>query len=53
MKLFFTLSFLFFTIHIFGQHKTPQDYGFRHLQILYKGDSIDILIQSRKGEENA
>ncbi|SFD87793.1 BAAT / Acyl-CoA thioester hydrolase C terminal [Chitinophaga sp. CF118] len=32
---------------LFGQN----DYGFRHLQTIYKGDTVDILVKSKKGEE--
>ena len=31
--------------------KKPEDYGFRHLQIKFKDDPVDILIKSAKGEE--
>ena len=36
----------------FGQTKTAQDFGFRHIVYKYKTDNIDILIKSKKGEEN-
>jgi dienelactone hydrolase len=42
---------LFFIINSYGQNKRPEDYGFRHLQTIYKGDTVDILIKSKKGEE--
>jgi Dienelactone hydrolase family len=41
----------FFTGLLFGQNKTPEDFGFRHLQTIYKNDTVDILIKSKKGEE--
>ncbi|MEO5943601.1 MAG: hypothetical protein ABIP30_07775 [Ferruginibacter sp.] len=50
MKTFLLLPFLIFSISLFGQ--TPEDFGFRHLQTMYKGDTVDILIKSAKGEEN-
>ena len=31
---------------------TPTSLGYRHLHTTYKGDSVDILVQSKKGEEN-
>jgi fermentation-respiration switch protein FrsA (DUF1100 family) len=31
--------------------KKPEDFGFRYLQIKFKGDPVDILIKSAKGEE--
>ncbi len=34
-----------------AQEKTPEAYGFRHLQTLFRGDTVDILIKSKKGEE--
>ncbi len=36
---------------VIGQIKTPKDFGFRHLQTIYRKDTVDILIQSKKGEE--
>lgn len=36
----------------FGQTKTAKDFGFRHLVYKYKTDNVDILIRSKKGEEN-
>ena len=35
-----------------GQTKTAQDFGFRHIVYKYKTDNVDILIKSKKGEEN-
>ncbi|RZK17555.1 MAG: hypothetical protein EOO56_17735 [Hymenobacter sp.] len=34
-----------------AQPKTPADFGYRHLQMRYKGDTVDILVLSKKGEE--
>jgi len=36
---------------IFAQTKKAEDFGYRHVQTSYKGDSVDILIKSKKGEE--
>ena len=36
----------------FGQTKTAQDFGFRHIVFKYKTDNVDVLIKSKKGEEN-
>lgn len=36
----------------FGQTKAPEDFGFRHIILKYKADNVDILIKSKKGEEN-
>lgn len=45
----FTILLLIFSTSLFGQ-KT-EEFGFRHLQTIYKGDTVDILIKSKKGEE--
>ena len=34
-----------------AQSKKPEDFGFRHLKISYQKDTVDILILSKKGEE--
>jgi dienelactone hydrolase len=36
----------------FGQAKTPQEFGFKHIVFNYKGNNVEILIKSKKGEEN-
>lgn len=36
----------------FGQTKTPEEFGYRHIVLKYKSDNVDILIKSKKGEEN-
>jgi dienelactone hydrolase len=51
MKKLILAIFLLFYIFSFGQTERPEDFGFRHLQTVYKGDTVDILIKSRKGEE--
>ena len=51
MKTVLKLIFILLTIHSFGQNKRPEDFGFRHLQIVYKGDIVDFLVKSRKGDE--
>ena len=40
------------TLSTFGQMKTAKDYGYTHLQFDYQSDKVDILIKSKKGEEN-
>jgi dienelactone hydrolase len=40
------------TFTVFGQSKTPEDFGFRHIVFTYKKDNIDILVKSKRGEEN-
>lgn len=34
-----------------AQPKTPTDFGYRHVQMRYKGDTVHILVRSKKGEE--
>jgi dienelactone hydrolase len=34
-----------------AQNKKPEDYGFRHLKMFYQSDVVDILILSKKGDE--
>ena len=48
----FILSFLIVWNTLFGQTKTPQDFGFRHIVYKYKTDNVDVLIKSNKGEED-
>lgn len=51
MKILIVIFFAFFSLTSVGQGTQPEDFGFRHLQTFYKGDTVDILIKSRKGEE--
>ncbi|MEI7504905.1 MAG: hypothetical protein WCJ61_16645, partial [Paludibacter sp.] len=46
------IIFITFTTSLIGQTKTAKDYGYTHLQFVYKSDVVDILIKSKKGEEN-
>ncbi len=39
------------TTQTFAQRNKAEDFGFRHLQTIYKCDTVDILIKSKKGEE--
>jgi dienelactone hydrolase len=34
-----------------AQPKTPADFGYRHLTLRYQGDTVHILVLSKKGEE--
>lgn len=52
MKPILFFSFLIVWNTLFGQNKTPQDFGFRHIVFKYKTDNVDILIKSKKGEED-
>ena len=49
VRLLFNILLLFISTSLFGQK--AEDFGFRHLQTIYKGDTVDILIKSKKGEE--
>ncbi|MVT09491.1 alpha/beta hydrolase family protein [Chitinophaga tropicalis] len=49
MKPLLSIFLLFFPISLSGQK--AEDFGFRHLQTIYKHDTVDILIKSKKGEE--
>jgi len=51
MKFFLFIVTFLFTFCSFGQYKRPDEFGFRHLQTIYRGDTVDILIKSKKGEE--
>ena len=52
---FFKNSLMIFAIITF-QKVTAQikaeDFGFRHFQYFIEGDSIDVLVKSKKGDEN-
>lgn len=52
MKALIVLLFLFFSNQLSGQKNEPGTYGFRHMQTVFKGDTVDILIKSKKGEES-
>lgn len=51
MKSLILITFLLFSVSLFGQNERPEDYGFKHLRTIYKDDTVDILIKSKKGEE--
>ena len=44
------LAFLLFPPEAAAQ-KTPSDFGFRHLTFRYQQDLVDILVKSKKGDE--
>ena len=46
------IHLLLLTTSAFGQNKTPQEFGYRHIVLKFKTDNVDILIKSNKGEEN-
>jgi pimeloyl-ACP methyl ester carboxylesterase len=51
MKTVLKIFLLFLTVNLFGQNKSAEDYGFRHFQTFYKGDTVDVLIKSKNGDE--
>ena len=52
MKLQIIISFLLLTIHLFGQNQRPEVFGFKHVQMQYQGDTVDILIKLKRDEIN-
>jgi len=46
-----TTFFFLFSLNLFGQTKTPEDFGFRHFETSYLGDKVDILVKSSEGQE--
>jgi dienelactone hydrolase len=52
IHILFILNILIIGTRSFGQTKTPQDFDFRHIVFNYKKDVVDVLIKSKKGEEN-
>ena len=51
MKKLISILFILNTFTVFGQTKTPEDFGFRHIVCKYQTDNVDILVKSKKGEE--
>ncbi|MFT3902597.1 MAG: dienelactone hydrolase family protein [Niabella sp.] len=51
MKTFLLIIALLFVFNTYGQNVRPEDYGFKHLQTVFKGDTVDVLIKSKKGDE--
>jgi hypothetical protein len=48
-----SLNFLLCIISqiIFGQ-KTPESFGYKHIQFKYENKNVDVIIQSKKGDED-
>ncbi len=49
LKITCVLIIVFFNSSILAQK--PKDFGFRHYKYSIEGDSVDVLIKSKKGEE--
>lgn len=45
------ILFLVISFVVFAQ-KTPEDFGYKHLIFDYKKTAVDVIIKSKKGEEN-
>ena len=52
MKKLLAAICLFFFHNAFAQDKTAKDFGFRQLNFPYQNDTVQVLIQSKNGEEN-
>ncbi len=51
MRILLFILVIFFTCQVLAQKNTPEDFGFRHFQTIYKGETVDILLKSKKGDE--
>jgi pimeloyl-ACP methyl ester carboxylesterase len=51
MKTLLLLVALIVTTHMLGQNKKPEDFGYRFFEMVYKGDTVQMLVKSKKGEE--
>ncbi len=51
MKTYQYLFIFFLTSEALAQKYKVEDFGYRHLKTIYKGDTVNILLKSKKGEE--
>ncbi|MGI8580786.1 MAG: hypothetical protein ACR2KX_01195 [Chitinophagaceae bacterium] len=51
MRNFLTIISFFLVGQLLAQNPTPESFGYRHLQFLYQKDTVDILVKSKKGDE--
>ncbi|RAR75609.1 hypothetical protein CLV55_101309 [Flavobacterium aciduliphilum] len=51
MKTTIYILTIFMASQVLAQKNKAEDFGFRHFQTIYKGDTVDILIKSKKGDE--
>jgi len=51
MKFYILIVFIITFNNSFGQTYTIAEFGFRKFNIIFKGDTIDILMKSKKGDE--
>lgn len=52
MKIKTILLLLLIATHTFAQIKKPEEFGYQHFVLKFKNDNVDILVKSKKGEEN-
>lgn len=52
MKILLKILFILFATNLIAQEEIIDALGFRHIQIIYKNDTVDILVKSKSGEEN-
>jgi hypothetical protein len=50
-RFFLALAGVFCMASGFAQNRKAQDFGFRHLNLVYEEDPVNVLILSQKGEE--
>lgn len=50
MKILLKILFVLFATNLFAQEEIIEALGFRHIQSVYKNDTVDILIKSKDGE---
>ena len=50
-RILFIAILIAFNLKVIGQ-QTPNDLGYTHLVFNYKGDKVEILVKSKKGEES-
>jgi dienelactone hydrolase len=51
MKFYILIVFIITFNNSFGQNHTIEEFGFRRFNILFQGDTINILMKSKKGDE--
>ena len=52
-NIFILITLIFLSQSIYGQYlKTVKDFGYTHIALSFKNDKVDILVKSKKGEEN-
>ena len=52
VRQFFALFFLVLIHQVFSQHKSSEDFGFKHISINYNKENVDVLVLSKKGESS-